>query len=366
MSKKNPGPAVDLEKACAGELLDWFSRNARDLPWRRNRTAYRVWLSELMLQQTRVDQVIPYYRRFLKRFPSLTALASAPVDDVLKQWEGMGYYSRARNLHKTARLLVGEHHGRFPRTCKDLQKLPGIGPYTAAAIASLAFNEDAAVVDGNVIRVLTRLMADGRPVNTAESKKRLQAWAEQLLPSGKAGAFNEAMMELGATVCSPTNPDCPRCPLRGVCRGLAGGRPVQFPVKPPRKRVPHKVVGAAVVQDSRGRLLIAQRRPEAMLGGLWEFPGGTLEKGETIEQCVVRELHEELGLHIRLGEKLTVVKHAYSHFTIELHTFMARIQTGRPRALHCADFRWVWNEELDRFAFSKADLEIIRALRKAP
>jgi len=336
-------------RACAGPLLDWFAANARDLPWRKNRSAYRVWLSELMLQQTRVDTVVGYYRRFLRRFPSLNALAAAPLDDVLKQWEGLGYYARARNLHKAAKVVKEQHGGRFPRTAAELRTLPGIGPYTAAAIASLAFGEDVAVVDGNVIRVLARLMAYDVEVSTAPAKRQFQGWADQLLPPGRAAAFNEAMMELGATVCLPNGaPRCDVCPLRKVCP------------------VPTVVVGAAVIRDRRGRVLIAQRKPEGLLGGLWEFPGGKVEAGESLEECVAREILEELGVVIEVGGERQVVHHVFSHFKLQMHVFDCRLVKGRPRAVDCQAVAWVDGVDestagFDAYAFGKADLQVIRA-----
>lgn len=313
-----------------------------------------------MLQQTRVDTVVDYYRRFLKRFPSLRSLADAPLDDVLKQWEGLGYYARARNLHRAAQRVRDEYGGRFPRTAAELQALPGIGPYTAAAIASLAFGEDVAVVDGNVMRVLSRLNAYATEVSTTEAKRQFQHWADTLLPSGRAGAFNEAMMELGATVCTPKAPDCPACPMSHVCAGRSEAE--RYPVKKKKKPVPTVVVGAGVVRDSRNRILIAQRKPEGLLGGLWEFPGGKLEPGETLEECVVRELEEELGIVVEVGEKRQVVHHVFSHFKLEMHVFDARLKKGRPRPIDCADIAWCRPPDFERYAFGKADLEVVRGL----
>ncbi|MCF7816860.1 MAG: A/G-specific adenine glycosylase [Kiritimatiellales bacterium] len=347
-----------IKRAVATKLLPWFSANKRSMPWRSNRTPYRVWISELMLQQTRVDQATPYFNRFIKRFPSLKSLAAASQEDVLKMWEGLGYYSRARNLHKAAQIIANEHGGRFPGTAEEIQNLPGIGSYTAAAIGSLAFNLDLAVLDGNVIRVLSRLFA------CTSSKKELQQMADDLLVKGDAGNFNEAMMELGATVCLPKNPQCCECPMSGVCKGLKSGNPTDYPVKAPKKKIPHIVVGAAVVTNGKGEVLIAQRRNEDMLGGLWEFPGGKQEPGETIEQCIVRELKEELGINIVTGDFLVTVKHAYSHFTMELHTYFAKIKSGRPRPIHCQNFQWLGIPKLRTVPYSKADLKIIEALEK--
>ncbi len=359
---KRKDPLNPLKAAVAAKLLPWFEQNKRDLPWRRRRTPYRVWISELMLQQTRVDQVAGYFERFMKRFPSLPALARASRQEVLKVWEGLGYYARARHLHEAAIFLVKKNKGRIPGTREELLRLPGVGAYTAAAIASLAYGQDEAVVDGNVIRVLSRLMAHGGDSRSLASRRQFQDWADLLLVRGASAAFNEAMMELGATCCTPRKPLCARCPLHEDCRAFAGGDPEAFPRKEPRARVPHKVVGAGVIVDARGYILVAQRKETAMLGGLWEFPGGSLEKGETLQQCVARELKEELGVAVEIGPRLTTVHHAYSHFTIELHAYWARIQSGRPRAIHCAAFAWSRLSALRTRPFSRADLQIIEAL----
>jgi len=353
-----------VKRAINDKLLPWFAANKRTMPWRSNRTPYRVWISELMLQQTRVDQVVPYFSRFMKRFPAMKSLAAASQEEVLKQWEGLGYYSRARNLHKAAQIISNDWNGRFPRTAEEIQKLPGIGSYTTAAIGSLAFNLDLAVLDGNVIRVLSRLFAYTKDSRLTTSKKELQQFADDLLVKGDAGNFNEAMMELGATVCLPKNPQCADCPLARVCLGLESGRPTDYPVKAPKKKVPHIVVGAAVVTNRKGEVLIAQRRDKDMLGGLWEFPGGKQETGETIQQCITRELKEELGINIEIGEFLITVKHAYSHFTMELHTYFAKIASGRPRPIECQDFQWLEISELRKVPYSKADLYIIDELEE--
>ena len=353
-----------MEHTIASQLLPWFARNKRSMPWRSFRTPYRVWISELMLQQTRVDQVIPYFNRFMKRFPSLKSLAAASQEEVLKQWEGLGYYSRARNLHKTAQIISNDWKGRFPNTAEEIIKLPGIGSYTAAAIGSLAFNLDMAVLDGNVIRVLSRLFAYTKDTRSAPAKKELQQLADDLLVKGEAGNFNEAMMELGATVCLPKNPQCGDCPMAAVCLGHESGRPTDYPVKAPKKKVPHIVVGAAVVVNRKGEVLIAQRRDKDMLGGLWEFPGGKQETGETIQQCIVRELKEELGINIETGGFLITVNHAYSHFTMQMHTYFAKIKSGRPRPIECQNYRWVKISALREFPYSKADLYVIDELEK--
>jgi len=357
-----------LRDAVRRRLLPWFAQNARDLPWRKEpRRPYAVWISEIMLQQTRVDTVLPYYLRFLKRFPDATALAEAPLRDVLKSWEGLGYYTRARQLRKAAKILVREHGGQLPPDPAKLAALPGLGPYTTAAIASFAFGLPLAVLDGNIIRVFARLLALPRDVGLPATKKKLQQVADTLLLHDKPGETNEAWMELGALVCTPRAPRCGDCPLRSVCRAAKRKTPEAFPRKKKKPKVPHKVVGAAVILNRKNRILIAQRKTEGgMLAGLWEFPGGKIRPGETMPQCIARELKEEMGLTLEVGPHLITVPHAYSHFTIALHAHFACIRSGRPRHIECADHAWVIPDEFDDYPFSKADLDIIRAIRALP
>lgn len=357
-----------LRTAVRRRLLPWFAAHARKLPWRTEpRSPYAVWISEIMLQQTRVDTVIPYFHRFLKRFPDPAALAAAPMQDVLKLWENLGYYSRARQIHKMAGILVREHGGRLPSDPAVLAALPGLGPYTTAAIASFAFGQPLAVLDGNVIRVLSRLIALPDDTTRPATRRHLQQLADALLPHRQPAAANEAWMELGALVCTPRKPRCSECPLRGVCRAAALQKPEDYPRKKKKMKVPHKLVGAAVILDARNRILIAQRLAETgMLAGLWEFPGGKIAPGESMPQCIARELMEEMGVQIDVGAHLVTIRHAYSHFTIDLHAHFARIRSGRPRHLDCAGHAWVRPVDFDAYPFSKADHGIIHAIRSLP
>lgn len=354
-----------LRRYVSSALIPWFEIHQRELPWRHNRTPYRVWISELMLQQTRVSQATPYYVRFMRRFPSLKKLAEANLEDVLKVWEGLGYYSRARNMHKAANVIRDQYGGRFPRDPQHIATLPGIGPYTTAAISSLAFNLNLAVVDGNVIRVLSRLLAIKSDIGLQSSKIEFQSIADALLIKGRAGIFNEAMMELGATVCLPQNPDCSNCPMKKVCIAYREQSPTQYPIKQKKKKIPHIVVGAAVVKNKNETVLVAQRREDQMLGGLWEFPGGKKEPNESIHRCVIRELKEELGINVELSAKILCVDHAYSHFTMEMHVYWAQIKSGKPKSIECKDFKWISLEEIRTLPFSKADLKVIDAITEA-
>jgi len=356
--------SVKVRRAFQNQLLTWFDANRRSLPWRIRRTPYRVWISELMLQQTRADQATPYFNRFMVRFPSLPALAKAKRDDVLKQWEGLGYYSRAIRAHETAQYIMKEKGGCFPQTHEDLLKLPGVGPYTAAAIASLAFGLDYAVLDGNVIRVMARAFAFDQLSDTPKARSELQQMLNQLLPLGQAARFNEAMMELGALICTPANPKCDNCPLSDICKSRKSGKQLSYPVRKQKKAIPHRHVGAGVIIDKKKRILIAQRREGSMLGGLWEFPGGGVEAGESIPDCIARELQEELGLNVLVGPHLVTVRHTFSHFRMDLHAHWVRIKSGKPKAIHCADFKWVTLDSIHANPLPRADLKILDKLLK--
>lgn len=318
----------------------------------------------MLLQQTQVATVIPYYVRFLARFPDIHALASAPLDDVLKVWEGVGYYARARNLHRAARQLVEGHGGNFPRTVTELVKLPGVGRYTAGAVASIAFNQNAPILDGNVTRVLCRyfgIRGDPERGTTQATRARLWKLAADLIPPGHARDFNQALMDHGATICVPRQPHCDLCPVRIGCVARRLGLQNDLPTKRVRSQRPHYEIGAGIIWK-RGRLLIQQRPPQGLLGGLWEFPGGKRERGESFEECVRREVREELGIRVKVREELAVVKHGYSHFSITLHAFSCDHMQGRVRLLHAVAFRWVRPRELREYAFPAANRKIIDLL----
>jgi A/G-specific adenine glycosylase len=347
----------------AAQLLAWYADHRRDLPWRRTRDPYHIWVAEVMLQQTQVVTVMPYYERFLARFPTVEALAAASLDGVLKLWEGLGYYARARHLHAAARKVVAEFDGRVPDAMDDLLSLPGVGRYTAGAILSMAYGQDVPALDGNVRRVLSRLFAVEEDVTRGAGQRRLWALAEGLLLPGQAGDLNQALMDLGATVCTPQSPMCDSCPLAEDCQAHELGREEQFPIRRQRRSLPHYEVAAGVVWNGEGCFLIAQRPLDGMLGGLWEFPGGTREEGESLQDCLRRELVEELDIEVTVGDLLTVVQHAYTHFRITMHAFHCQLLSGQPRALGCIDWRWISLDDVARFAFSAADHQIIAALR---
>jgi A/G-specific adenine glycosylase len=354
---------IDLS-ALHNSLIGWFQQHKANLPWRRSRDPYAIWLSEIMLQQTQVATVIPYFERFLSRFPNVDALAAAPIDDVLKLWEGLGYYSRARNLHRAAQIVSRDFGGVFPSTVPDLLALPGIGRYTAGAIASFAFGVDAPILDGNVIRVFSRVFNIDEDVRQPATQRKLWEIAETTLPAGQAAAWNEALMELGRRICTPRSPDCPHCPINAYCEAYQLGIQDQRPVKAPKAKTPHYDVTAGVIRRADGKMLIAQRPMDKMLGGLWEFPGGKRDDGESLPDCLKREIREELAIEIEVGAQIATVQHAYTHFSITLYAFDCTYLSGDPQPIGCAAFSWVMLDDLDRYAFPNTDRKIIQVLHQ--
>jgi A/G-specific adenine glycosylase len=354
----------------ANRILKWFAAHKRDLPWREEpRDPYHVWLSEVMLQQTQVATVIPYYERWLQRLPKLKDLANAPLDDVLKLWEGLGYYARARNFHTAAQVVMRDYSGQIPHTVDELMKLPGIGRYTAGAIASLAFNQYAPALDGNVKRVLSRVFA----LTTDDALWQL---AESLLPKDRVGEFNEALMDLGATICMPRAPDCPRCPVRTLCRAYASGNPEAYPAKASKKATPHRHIGTAIVVDPAGRILMEQRPRDGLLGGLWQFISTEFERdldGATPKEYAPqlrRMLLDKARLRVRIGADHFVgqVKHTFTHFRMTRYVFVA--YTSRASANDTHKFsngrrlRWLTRDEISRLALTRSDHKILELLER--
>ena len=343
-------------------LLDWYDTHQRKLPWRDSRDPYKIWVSEIMLQQTRVEQVRPYFDHFMKAFPDVHALAAADRQQVLKAWEGLGYYSRARNLHDAARKVEEEYNGRIPGNWDDITNLPGIGPYTAAAILSIAFDRRYAVMDGNVKRVITRLDGIAEDIRKRDTEKLIQSRADALLDQERPGDFNQALMELGATVCTPRQPQCNICPVREVCRAYKTAQTSSIPYKSPAKKKPHHHIGVGIVQNDNDELLIALRPEEAMLGGLWEFPGGKQKEDEQIEETIRRELSEELGVEVDVKSPFMKLNHAYSHFKITMYAYMCRLISGTPTPRESQQVRWVPRTRLNEYPFPRANKKLTEAL----
>ena len=343
------------------ELVRWFETDHRPMPWRSDPSPYNVWISEIMLQQTQVVTVIPYFDRFIRRFPSFQVLAAAELQEVLKLWEGLGYYSRARNLHRAARMIMEEYGGTPPATAGELRQLPGIGPYTAAAIASIAFGEPVPSVDGNVLRVCSRLWGIATPMRDKALADDVRARLVPLIRTVNPSHFNQAMMETGALICKPRNPHCDQCLLSRHCVAFKTNRTDELPVVEKTVKGPHYRIATGVIWKGK-RILIARRRDDQMLGGLWEFPGGKRLKGEKLEQTAAREILEETGLKVRVWAPYATVKHAYSHFQITLTAYRCDWLSGRAHPKASVELKWILPAELSEYPMPRANRRIAEAI----
>jgi A/G-specific adenine glycosylase len=350
--------------AFSSKLCAWFETHGRSLPWRETRVPYPIWLSEIMLQQTQVETVKDYYQRFLARFPDLNSLAAASEDSVLKLWEGLGYYARGRNMHRAAQIMVERHEGKFPSTLDEVMALPGVGRSTAGAVLTFAFGQKHPLLDGNVKRVLCRLYdVDEAPQKSAVERKLWEHSSTLLEPAVDGWTHNQAIMELGATLCTPREPNCESCPVQGMCDAYSAQTQQQRPVKILKKKSPHHHIGVGVISREDGWVLIQRRPTEGLLGGLWEFPGGKQEPQEPIEDTVKREIEEELGIDVEVGDSIAVVKHAYSHFKITLHAYHCRYLSGDPTPRAATHWRWVSLKQLDEYAFPRANRRVLDVLQ---
>ncbi|HEY69820.1 MAG TPA: A/G-specific adenine glycosylase [Anaerolineae bacterium] len=343
------------------KLLVWYEEHARDLPWRKTRDPYAIWIAEVMLQQTRVETVIPYYERWMASFPTIEALADAPREQVLAHWEGLGYYRRAHHLHQAAQRVVEDHGGLLPSDLKDLEKLPGIGRYTAAAVAAIAYDHDVLALDGNLRRVLARLIDLEIDAKSSEGERRIREAGMAALPERQAGIFNQALMDLSSQLCRPRAPRCSECPLEAACLANQHGVQEQRPVRASRKPLPHLTAAVGVLHRD-GKVLIGRRPEGGVLAGLWQFPGGRLEPGESLEACLRREWVEELGVQIEPTEKIGVYDHAHTNFRITVHAFTCRLLQGEPQALDHTEIRWVEISHLGDYPMGKIDRQISLAL----
>jgi len=329
-------------------MLAWYARAQRDLPWRRTSDPYRIWLSETMLQQTRVETVIPYYERFVAAFPDVRALAAADEEDVLRLWAGLGYYARARNLHRAAETIVREHGGQLPSDADALAALPGVGRYTVGALRSIAFKQSAAIVDGNVRRVLSRLFA-------AADLPDADAWrlAGELVPARRPDQFNQALMELGATVCTPRKPACLVCPIAKVCAARASGRPEDFPATKGKAK-PRAVFALGGVLARRGRVLLLRRPSHGLLGGLWEIPNVP----DATAAALVEQIRERSGIRVAPSSSLGAIRHRFTHLDLTLEVLALEDLGGRLASRLAPDARFCGTHDL-------AALPLSRLMKKA-
>ena len=355
---------ITMMKPLAEVLIDWYGKNKRDLPWRKTNDAYQVWVSEIMLQQTRVETVIPYFLKWINKFPTVQSLAAASEEEVLLCWEGLGYYSRARNMHCTAMIMVENNQGIFPESPEQLQKLPGIGSYTASAVASICFQIPVLALDANGKRVFARLIDLDVPVSTSAARRKIEEFAVNLLENVNAGDFNQAVMDLGSLICLPVEPKCKDCPVANYCDALKNKTQAIRPVLKTKKNIPLYQVVAAAIQDDSGNYLLAKRPKGGMLPGLWEFPGGKLEAGEDDSTALKREIREELDTGVRVGALIGSYRHAYTHFKVHVRAYYCTLDGQMPRALEAQELVWVQPEEMGGYAMGKVDRLISHDLQK--
>ena len=350
------------KKAFAAKLLDWFAANMRPLPWRKTYDPYSVWISEIMLQQTQMERGVAYFTAWMQTFPTIDSVAVADEDMILKAWEGLGYYSRARNLHKAAKKIVQDFGGAFPQEIADIRSLPGVGEYTAGAIAAIAFNRPEVAVDANVMRVFARVCDIDVPLTFPGVKSFIANAVSSLMPVDSPRLFVQALMELGALVCSK-KPDCPSCPLIDYCEahrlGIVAKRP-----KEKQKVVYSSMDIASGIVMREGRCFIQKRPPYGVWAGLWEFPGGGLEKDETPEEAVVREVEEETELSVSISTKIAVVRHSYTTCRVTMHAFFCDLPDPDVQpVLHAAvEGRWVLPEETAEYAFPAGHRKLLDRL----
>jgi A/G-specific adenine glycosylase len=350
----------------SSRLLHWYRLNKRTLPWRDHPDPYAVWVSEIMLQQTRIETVIPYFERWMRLFPTVNALAKASEQSVLNAWEGLGYYSRARNLHKAAKIIAKEYGGELPRDLDQLGQLPGIGRYTLGAISSMAFGMSVPALDGNIKRVYARIFDISEPVDTPKGEKLLWELAEKQLPKEDAGDYNQALMDLGATICIPKNPRCLICPVMKLCKARQNGTQDQRPVKTPKKSVPHHVHAAGVIVEN-GKVLLSKRPSKGLLGGMWEFPNGRVSGDPLGELAQALKTGYNLRLRgkrrsVQNTEPLGIVQHGYSHFSVSVYVYACELASD----VIGENMKWIPLQKLDDYPMGRIDRQIALLLQKQP
>ena len=348
------------KSAFSSILLNWYYNNGYDFPWRNVNDPYSIWISEVMLQQTRVSSALPYYKRWLLVFPDVRSVAVADLDIILKLWEGLGYYGRARNFHSACKLVQEKYRGVIPQDLISFGKLPGVGPYIAAAVLSIAFNIPIPAVDGNAVRVLSRINSIDLPY--PKSKNIINSILINLIDPNDPGAFNQAIMDLGREICTAKNPSCSICPINKYCDSFVNNDVYKYPVKIKRRQRPHYNVAVGMIWKNN-QILISKRKEHGLLGGLWEFPGGKIKIGESPTDCVIREVLEELNILVEPKAHVKQIAHTYTHFTITMDAYACRHRHGHPKALGCADFRWIFPDDIQLFAFPGANHKLFDKIK---
>ena len=333
------------------KLLDWYYQQDFNFPWRNTNDPYSIWVSEVMLQQTRVSTVLPYYHRWLSALPDIQSVSKTHIDTILKLWEGLGYYGRARNFYRACHIVIEEHGGKIPNDPLEFSKLPGVGPYICAAVMSIAFKLPIPAIDGNAVRVVSRLNS----INSLypHSKNEISSFIATLIDPDRPGCFNQAIMDLGREICTPKNPSCCVCPVNTNCKAYVNNSVDKYPPRIKKPSLPHYHIAVGFIWKNN-KLIISKRNESGLLGGLWEFPGGTIRPGEGGQDCVVREAMETLNVLVNPGFCVKRINHSYSHFTITMEAYRCSFINGRAKAIGCADYRWIYPHETEKYAFHRA------------
>ena len=347
----------NTNKKVTYDVLNWYKKTKRQLPFRNSNDPYKIWLSEIMLQQTQMQTVIPYYNRWIKQYPTLKSVAQEKIEKLLKLWEGLGYYNRCRNFHRAAKIIVFDKNGQIPDNFNQFRSLPGVGDYTAGAVLSIAFNKQCIAIDGNIRRLISRVL--GIKKFTYYNKRRIEKWLKKHISKLHPGDFNQSLMELGSLVCNPKNPKCHQCPISYNCKAFLIGHPEAYPEKTHKKKIPsHTIVAGILWRENK--FYIQKRTNSKMLAGLWEFPGGKVQYGESLEQALKREIEEECGIHPKIIKKIGSIKHNYSHFSIIFHAFHCK--EDKDIIKKEKEARWISINEIKQFPFPKANHKLFDLL----
>lgn len=338
------------------QLIDWFYENQRDLPWRKDRDPYKIWVSEIMLQQTRVETVIPYFNHFINEFPTLEALAYADEQQVLKAWEGLGYYSRVRNLQSAVREVCAAYNGKVPETKEEILKLKGVGPYTAGAILSIAFSKKEPAVDGNVMRVMSRILCVEEDISKAKTRKLFENALYQIMTDRDPSAFNQGLMELGALICTPTSPGCLLCPVRSYCKAYERGMETKLPIKNGKIKVTEKELAALLLYNQKKEVLIEKRSNEGLLANLWQFPNHETKQRKNQAKELTQYIREKFGLEVKMGEKVQSFVHTFSHLKWNVSVYCGELIDGK---IDQENVCWVNQQTIENYPFPVSFQKIV-------
>ena len=341
-------------------LFNWYNNQCYQMPWRTNKDPYKIWISEVMLQQTQVKTAKPYYVNWMKKFPTIQDVAMSDIDNILKTWEGLGYYKRAHNIHESSKIILRKFNGKLPDSYDDLMILKGVGDYTASAILSIAFNKPYPVFDGNINRVISRLykLKDSKMI-LKKSKEKIKDCMQIINP----GDINQSFMDLGREICTSQNPKCESCPINFICKAYNANETNIYPVKSPQIKKPIYDVAVGLIWQNN-KILISKRTKDKLLGGLWELPGGKKYKKENLKECLKRELLEELDIKVEINKKIGKIKHLYSHFGINMTGYICNYKKGTAKALASEKIQWINFQDIPNFAFPRSTIKLFELYEK--